>query len=779
MDSRVLETQRWLNKEYGSVTGFTTVTEDGITGWDTMHALTRALQYELGISPLSDTFGKQTLAAVTGISNDIEGYWTTNRIKIAQCAFYCKGYDPGGIDGTWGVDAKYALNKFMADAGLPAPATNTFPPKVLKALLTMDPFVVVAGGTPAIRQVQQWLNSRYTARRDFFLVPCDGIFSRDVQKALYLAIQFELGMTDDQATGTFGPGTKAGLKSHPVSGGSSGPFVGIFTAAMVFNRIRQGASVFEGFADSFGGDAVTALRTFQKFSALPETGTGDFTTWCQLLVSTGDPDRPATACDGVTAITDARAAALRSAGYEIVGRYLDNKPGSSLNKKIQPGELDVIFRNQLRVFPISQYNGGEAAYFTYNQGYQDARAAHAAALGHGFDAGTVIYFAVDFDATQKDVDDAVIPYFIGVSAGLAVEGKRYIHGVYGSRNVCADVTARTNARWSFVSGMSTAYSGNMGYTLPDNWAFNQVQTLSVGAGGGKIEIDKDAYRPGTDPGVISVGGTVTGIDLFMKNIQNVYELAKGHGTRNPSQLVLEWLRYERYDTTMWRKLIGDLDHTFIDKLRSRGLTPPPREFQDPGTGITVSVAHFAASCNGVLLAGAPVDWTLFNEGDVAGWGGDWMTFYGEWRRDSSSFSSGLTYCREKLAKTSAFGTFKLRDLVEDADAFNVGMQLRGGANIVDELDKLLRQGGHRRRFRSFLGGRFLNAANARKAARTVLMPGPTPLVDNGRVYLIQMTGGIPTLMPSMLPVDKLDEFCQGFADTLQMLADDEAKGDPK
>jgi hypothetical protein len=97
----------------------------------------------------------------------------------------------------------------------------------------MDAYVVVAGGTEAVHEIQQWLNSRYVAtRRDFFIIPCDGIFSRDVQKALYYAIQFELGYNDDQATGVFGPNTRAGLKAHTLSTGSSGIFVSIFSAAL-------------------------------------------------------------------------------------------------------------------------------------------------------------------------------------------------------------------------------------------------------------------------------------------------------------------------------------------------------------------------------------------------------------------------------------------------------------------------------------------------------------------------------------------------------------------
>jgi hypothetical protein len=52
--------------------------------------------------------------------------------------------------------------------------------------------------------------------------------------------------------------------------------------------------------------------------------------------------------------------------------------------------------------------------------------------------------------------------------------------------------------------MSTGYSGNRGFSLPENWAFNQVKTVTLGTGAGKIEADRNAHRPGTDTGVSSV-----------------------------------------------------------------------------------------------------------------------------------------------------------------------------------------------------------------------------------------------------------------------------------
>lgn len=46
----VLKVQQWLNTNYSKMKGYNTVNENGVTSWDTIYGLTRALQIELGIS---------------------------------------------------------------------------------------------------------------------------------------------------------------------------------------------------------------------------------------------------------------------------------------------------------------------------------------------------------------------------------------------------------------------------------------------------------------------------------------------------------------------------------------------------------------------------------------------------------------------------------------------------------------------------------------------------------------------------------------------------------
>jgi hypothetical protein len=227
---------------------------------------------------------------------------------------------------------------------------------------------------------------------------------------------------------------------------------------------------------------------------------------------------------------------------------------------------------------------------------------------------------------------------------------------------------------------------------------------------------------------------------------------------------MEFLRHEDYKNLTWKTLIGDIEWGFIDYVKDAGVQMI-REVRDPFYGIDLKVSHFGASCHGIAVH-KPAGSTT-NRGDVADWGGDLMTFYGEWRRDSDSFASGYTYCEERLAKIDGNGTFKLRDLVEDADAYNIAMALRPGVSIADEIARTYQQGGHLTRLRRFWDGRFGgNGTTARAIARDILMPHTDEVINLGRTYLVQSTGGIPTLMPHLLPGDRLNDFCAGFADTL-------------
>ncbi|WP_392967814.1 peptidoglycan-binding protein [Streptomyces sp. LN245] len=190
-DEMVLQAQKFVNATYGSRIG-TTVKADGQASWNTMYALTRALQGELGGASLSNGFGPGTLSAPQ-TKHPVANASTApsaDFIRIVRSALYCKGYDG------------------------------------------------VGNGSDSVRRIQQWPNGRYVNRQDFFIVPCDGIYSRDVAKA------------------------------------------------MIFNR-RYGVA-FEG---SLTAGLADAVREFQAYVRSPVTGAGDFSTWASLFVSAGDQSR--------------------------------------------------------------------------------------------------------------------------------------------------------------------------------------------------------------------------------------------------------------------------------------------------------------------------------------------------------------------------------------------------------------------------------------------------------------------------------------------------------
>jgi peptidoglycan hydrolase-like protein with peptidoglycan-binding domain len=492
MDPWVKNTQQWINSTYSQkgISGVGPVAVDGQTGWETMYALTRALQHELKIATLSDTFGPGTLAALTKLGPVDGSTKNKNILRIAQGAMYCKGYNggDGALDAQWDSVVIASVKKLHTHIGLAA-GGGAIEPKVFKALLNLDSFLLLSGGNSVVQSIQRSLNARYINRSDFFLVAADGFYSRDTQRALMFAIQYEVGLADGVANGNFGPATKAGLKTYgglkQGSTDSSRYLVHLFQAALRFNGYT---TTYDG---TYSADTKAKTASFQEFVGLPVTGNAHVETWGSLLVSTGDPDRPGTGADCVTTLSDDRLATLRAAGYQYFGRYLTNTPDSVPDKCLKAGEAERIVSAGGHLFPIFQTGGSVPSHFTNARGKDVAEEATEAAWWYRIPNGTIIYFTVDYDAQDYEVTDSIIPYFQGVNERISSFYGEYRVGVYGPRNVCTRLQEAGLTVSSFVSDMSTGYQGNLAQRLPTNWAFDQVQTLTVGSGTAAVEIDKN------------------------------------------------------------------------------------------------------------------------------------------------------------------------------------------------------------------------------------------------------------------------------------------------
>lgn len=114
VSGHIADVQRWLNKEYGFA-----LEVDNSAGPLTWTALRKALQIEINRQSgagleIDGSIGPKTKAAIIYTKRGTKG----NITKLVQAALYCKGYDPNGLDGSFGPGMEAAVRKYQADHGL-------------------------------------------------------------------------------------------------------------------------------------------------------------------------------------------------------------------------------------------------------------------------------------------------------------------------------------------------------------------------------------------------------------------------------------------------------------------------------------------------------------------------------------------------------------------------------------------------------------------------------------------------------------------------------------
>lgn len=495
MDEKVLMSQQWINENYNQG-----IEENGKTGWPTINALIRCLQIELGISPQADSFGAETSRRFTERIRSAKFGDNSNVIGIIQCAMWCKGYSTtaDSITTYFGPGTMSGINKLRQDAGLSASPTGEVDLLIMKALLSMDQFKLIIGSDRVdakVRTAQQYLNGMYL--RYTGLMPCDGLYGRNTNKAIIFALQAEEGISIEEATGTFGELTKSQLPTITQNNAVSYKnFVYLFKFALYAN----------GYGDNidtqFSASTATHIGEFQKFMKLPETKIMDFQTWCSVIISCGDNTRKGTACDTATPLTATTVQTLVNNGYQYVGRYLSGTyfvNGGTASKAMSQVEINTILNAGLYIYPIFQEGGRSVDNYNPSRGEENARKAYQCAKYLGIPENTIIYFAVDFDALDYQIQNNILPYFKQVKLVLSMFYPSYRVGIYGTRNVCTQVIDAGFAETAFVSDMSYGWSGNLGFAMPQKWAFDQIKEGPLGSGSGAINIDNN-IASGLDKG---------------------------------------------------------------------------------------------------------------------------------------------------------------------------------------------------------------------------------------------------------------------------------------
>lgn len=528
MDQNVKNAQRYLNAMFGGHSEWVELEENGNTGSLMMEGLIRAFQINNGISPATGFVGPRTIAKMKVLPimerMDPDGDTSVNA-ALVQAALFAKGYNAGGITGIFYNAGVRAVRELQSDAGLFVTGRVNW--KVWAGLFSMNWFKKVSSGDETVRLIQRQLNSEWS---DIIGVgPCDGVASRQTILSLVGALQAAEGVTyefiEDLNELNFGPSTTRnfpGVLRNGQNGGNYTKFNKLVQYGLYFNGYNPGR--FDGV---FDGQTENQVRAFQEFYAL--LGTGRVTagevnvsTMKSLLTSKGDTERSAKACDCATVLNRQQALDLKAAGYTHVGRYLTGSVGSArIPKSLTLDEIKNIENAGLSVFALYQDGGYYLEYFqNKNQGLVDGRIAIEAAMSIGLPEGATIYFAVDFDAYEYQVDDYIIPYFQMIKRVFNSElnKKGYTIGVYGARMICTKVSNAGLATYSFVGDMSTGFSGNLGHPIPRNWAFDQFYEEDFPSSPG-FPIDKDAYS-GRDKGVAKFDTTTyKSMDELIKNVK--------------------------------------------------------------------------------------------------------------------------------------------------------------------------------------------------------------------------------------------------------------------
>ncbi|MCH4056807.1 glycoside hydrolase domain-containing protein [Lapidilactobacillus gannanensis] len=492
-DEMVLEVQKWLNTTYAGKAGYDQAPEDGQTGWSTIYSLREGLQIETHAEGVGQGFGEATRAAVAKIVSQLKpGYANKNITKLIKGAFWCKGITPSDFSDVYSAATQAAFEELQSDAGLTANGVVTV--NLMAALFDMSAFVLVPSGKEKVRALQQWLNSMYSNYTG--ILPCDGIYQRDTNVALIYALQRALGMAATTANGNFGPGTDSALKNVVLSVGSNSEIARIVQYGLYLNGF-YGGTISTAYTSAVGA-AVQKFSEFMKYDNV--SNTAGYTVIKGLVTSNGDTNRNSNAMDCATQLTASDVKNMHNIGFDIVGRYLTGTVGTGSSeraKNLTSTEVKAILDNGMKFFPIYEDGGYYEGYFTAAQGTKDAQLAAVAAANLGLPYGTTIYFAVDVDVQDGDIAGTILPYLKAVASQLS--GSWYRPGVYGTRNVCLHAQDSLGYKNSYVADMSYGWSGNLGFRMPENWAFDQfVEYTAYG-----IDIDQSAAS-GRDAGVSKI-----------------------------------------------------------------------------------------------------------------------------------------------------------------------------------------------------------------------------------------------------------------------------------
>jgi LysM repeat protein len=237
--------------------------------------------------------------------------------------------------------------------------------------------------------------------------------------------------------------------------------------------------------------------------------------------------------DCASKLNSSTARGLKRAGVNYVGRYLP----TSAWKGLTGGEVKAIKNAGMKIVSIYETAPVRRSYFSYARGVQDAQKAASLANGLGQPKGSAIYFTVDYDAGQGDIDE-IRQYLKGIKSAL----KDYKIGLYGSFSVIESLQGYVDylyQTYAWSGGRVSQYAAIHQYRNGQRLAgvgvdFNDVRKECGSWGNGK-SIPNPSPRTKGDTYTVHKGDTLSGIGAQVG--MNWREIARINGIKGPKYTI--------------------------------------------------------------------------------------------------------------------------------------------------------------------------------------------------------------------------------------------------
>lgn len=162
--------------------------------------------------------------------------------------------------------------------------------------------------------------------------------------------------------------------------------------------------------------------------------------------------------------TSKKIPALLANNVGVIIRYYNFSNSSKLpEKRIELAEAQLLSASNLKIAVVFQQKQNAAADFNLQTGISSGTRAYRYAKDViGQPAGSAIYFAVDYDASESEITNNIIPFFQGVQQAFNAESgntPEYKVGVYGSGLVSKLLLAKKLITYIWLT-MSTGFNGS-------------------------------------------------------------------------------------------------------------------------------------------------------------------------------------------------------------------------------------------------------------------------------------------------------------------------------